>query len=80
MVEALEDTNESVISHRQNDVLRVLTVVTVILLPLTLITGIFGMNVHFPGFETGAAFWAIVGFMLGLALALTAFFRLKRWL
>ena len=36
-----------------------------ILLPLTLITGIFGMNVHFPGFETGAAFWAIVGFMLG---------------
>jgi magnesium transporter len=80
VVEALEDTNESVISHRQNDVLRVLTVVTVILLPLTLITGIFGMNVHFPGFETGAAFWVIVGFMLGLALALTAFFSLKRWL
>jgi magnesium transporter len=80
VVEALEDTNESVISHRQNDVLRVLTVVTVILLPLTLITGIFGMNVHFPGFETAAAFWGIIGFMAGLALALTAFFRLKRWL
>jgi magnesium transporter len=80
VVEALEDTNESVISHRQNDVLRVLTVVTVILLPLTLITGIFGMNVHFPGFETGAAFWAIVGFMLGLGLGLTLFFRFKRWL
>jgi magnesium transporter len=80
VVEALEDTNESVISHRQNDVLRFLTVVTVILLPLTLITGIFGMNVHFPGFETSAAFWAIVGFMLGLGLGLTAFFRYKRWL
>src|SRR3954471_18919908 len=80
VVEALEDTNESVISHRQNDVLRFLTVVTVILLPLTLITGIFGMNVHFPGFETAAAFWAIIGFMLGLALGLTAFFRYKRWL
>jgi magnesium transporter len=80
VVEALEDTNESVISHRQNDVLRVLTVVTVILLPLTLITGVFGMNVHFPGFETSAAFWAIVGFMLGLGLGLTAFFRYKRWL
>jgi magnesium transporter len=80
VVEALEDTNESVISHRQNDVLRVLTVVTVILLPLTLITGIFGMNVHFPGFETAAAFWVIAGFMLGLAIGLTAFFRLKRWL
>ena len=55
------------ISHRQNDVLRILTVVSVILLPLTLITGIFGMNVHFPGFETAAAFWAIFGLMLGLA-------------
>ena len=80
VVEALEDTNESVISHRQNDVLRVLTVVTVILLPLTLITGIFGMNVHFPGFETATAFWAIAGFMLGLGIGLTAFFRYKRWL
>jgi magnesium transporter len=80
VVEALEDTNESVISHRQNDVLRVLTVVTVILLPLTLITGIFGMNVHFPGFESSAGFWVLVGFMAGLALGLTAFFHLKRWL
>jgi magnesium transporter len=80
VVEALEDTNESVISHRQNDVLRVLTVVTVILMPLTLITGIFGMNVHFPGFEGATAFWVIVAFMVGLALGLTAFFRLKRWL
>src|SRR6266576_7151889 len=48
VIEGLEDTNESVISHRQNNVLRVLTVVSVILLPLTLISGIFGMNVHFP--------------------------------
>jgi len=80
VVEALEDTNESVISHRQNDVLRFLTVVTVILLPLTLITGIFGMNVHFPGFGTAAAFWAIIGGMVSLAIGLTAFFRLKRWL
>src|SRR5881396_697309 len=59
VVEALEDTNESVISHRQNDVLRVLTIFSVILLPLTLITGFFGMNVHFPGYETIWAFWSI---------------------
>jgi magnesium transporter len=80
VVEALEDTNESVISHRQNDVLRVLTVVTVILLPLTLITGIFGMNVHFPGFGGATAFWIVVAFMAGIALGLTAFFSYKRWL
>ena len=80
VVEALEDSNESVIAHRQNDVLRILTVFSVVLLPLTLLSGIFGMNVHFPGFETAAAFWAICGFMLGLAIGLTAFFRYKRWL
>src|SRR3982751_455633 len=72
VVEALEDTNESVIAHKQNDVLRVLTVFSVILLPLTLITGIFGMNVHFPGFDTAAAFWAIVGFMAATGIALVA--------
>jgi magnesium transporter len=80
VVEALEDTNESAISHRQNDVLRVLTVVSVILLPLTLITGIFGMNVHFPGFETAAAWWAIFAGMVALAVSLITFFRLKGWL
>src|SRR5881227_4051081 len=80
VVEALESTNESVISHRQNDVLRVLTVVSVILLPLTLVTGIFGMNVRFPGWETSAGFWTILGVMLAIAGGLVGFFRFKRWL
>jgi magnesium transporter len=80
VVEALEDTNESAINHRQNDILRVLTVVSVILLPMTLITGIFGMNVRFPGFATVTAWWAIVAAMVALAVSLAAFFRYKRWL
>jgi magnesium transporter len=80
VVEALEGTNESVIAHKQNDVLRVLTVFSVILLPLTLITGIFGMNVHFPGFDTAAAWWGIVGAMLATAATLIGFFRWKKWL
>ena len=80
VVEALEDTNESAINHRQNDILRVLTVVSVILLPMTLVTGIFGMNVRFPGFETAAAWWGIIAGMLALAVCLAAFFRYKRWL
>ena len=49
VVEALESTNESVLSHRLNDSFRILTAASVILLPLTLIASIFGMNVHFPG-------------------------------
>ncbi|HEU5279986.1 MAG TPA: magnesium transporter CorA family protein [Gaiellaceae bacterium] len=80
VVEALEATNESVISHRQNNVLRLLTVMSVIILPVTLITGIFGMNVHFPGYGTAEAFWIIIAAMIGTAASLAAFFRYKGWL
>jgi magnesium transporter len=80
VVEALESTNESVISHRQNDVLRILTVFSVVLLPLTLITGFFGMNVRFPGFETMWAFWVIFIGMCVALIGMLALFRLKRWL
>jgi magnesium transporter len=80
VVDGLESTNESVISHRQNDVLRVLTIFSVIMLPLTLISGIFGMNVHFPGFDTHAAFWVIVAAMAVTLICMLGFFRFKRWL
>jgi magnesium transporter len=80
VVEALESTNESVISHRQNDVLRLLTVFSVIILPLTLISGIFGMNVLFPGEHTHAAFWVIVGLMVAVIVGMVGFFKYKRWL
>jgi magnesium transporter len=80
VVEGLESTNESVISHRQNDVLRLLTVISVTILPLTLVTGLFGMNVLFPGEGTHEAFWVIVAALLGIAVATLGFFRWKRWL
>jgi magnesium transporter len=79
VVEALEATNEAALSHRQNDVLRVLTVFSVLLLPLTLIASVFGMNVAFPGHGTAAAFWVLLGVMVGVLAGLLAFFRLKRF-
>ena len=80
VVEALEDTNESLISHQQNDILYVLTIFSVVMLPLTVLTGFFGMNVHFPGFETWGAFWASLGLMAVAIVGMLAFFRWKRWL
>ena len=80
VVEALESTNESVISHQQSDVLRLLTVFTVIVLPLTMLTGVFGMNVAFPGEGTQAAFWVIVALLAGVLAGMVGFFRWKRWL
>jgi magnesium transporter len=80
VVEALEDTNESLISHQQNDILYVLTIFSVVMLPLTFITGFFGMNVHFPGFDTFSGFLGTVGAMVLIVLAMLGFFRWKRWL
>ena len=79
-VEALEATNESVLSHQLNDVLRVLTVLSVVFLPLTLIASIFGMNVHVPGEEQAVPFWVIIALMLVLGAGMIAFFKRRHWL
>jgi magnesium transporter len=76
VIEALEQTNESVISHRQNYRLQLLTVFSVLFLPLTLISGIFGMNFAFS--STG--FITIVAILGTVFLSAVAFFRWKRWL
>ncbi len=80
VVEGLESTNESVISHKQNDVLRILTLFGAIFLPLTFISGIFGMNVNFPGEGTSEAFWTIASAMIVTIIGLVGWFHLKRWL
>ncbi|HVA32121.1 MAG TPA: magnesium transporter CorA family protein [Gaiellaceae bacterium] len=80
VVEALESTNESLISHQQNDILYVLTIFSVVMLPLTFITGLFGMNVNFPGFNSTTDFWVTLGLIIATVASMLAFFRWKRWL
>jgi magnesium transporter len=80
VVEALEDTNESVISHRVNDVLRVLTAFSVVILPLTLIASVWGMNVAVPGEGGETAFWIIVAAMVSLLVGMVGYFRSRGWL
>ncbi len=80
VVEALEDTNESVISHRVNDILRVLTSISVIVLPLTFIASLWGMNVGVPGEGDSEDFYAIVGVCVVILIAMLAFFRRRGWL
>ena len=68
------------LSHRLNDSFRILTAASVILLPLTLIASIFGMNVHFPGEGDTFAFFAILALMALVLIALTLYFRRRGWL
>jgi magnesium transporter len=80
IVDGLESTNESVLSHRLNDGLSVLTAVSVILLPLTLVASVFGMNVHFPGESSPEAFWVILVVMVAILSGMILFFRRRGWL
>ena len=80
VIEALESTNESVLSHRLNDSFRILTAASVVLLPLTLIASIFGMNVQFPGEGQLVTFYLILALMAVLLVALVILFRRRGWL
>ena len=80
VIEGLDSTNESFISHKQQYRLQLLTVVSVILLPLTLLASVFGMNVGVPGEGSTGPFWVLVGFMVALGVGLLALFRWRRWL
>ncbi|PIZ73091.1 magnesium transporter CorA [Candidatus Peregrinibacteria bacterium CG_4_10_14_0_2_um_filter_43_11] len=83
VIESLEDTNESLLSHNINLTMRTLTVFSAIMLPLTFITGLFGMNVKFPfqdAPENIEHFWRIIIGMIILAISLFGVFKLKKWL
>jgi len=80
VIEALESTNESVLSHRLNDSFRILTAASVVLMPLTLIASIFGMNVQFPGEGQLVTFYLILALMAVLLTALVILFRRRGWL
>ena len=77
---ALEDTNQSLLSTKTNEVIRVLTVFSVILLPLTLIASIWGMNVNLPFSNSPIGFGIILLIMLFSMFFLIFYFRKKRWI
>jgi magnesium transporter len=68
-------------AHRTSEIMRTLTVITALFMPLTLITGIFGMNfVKMPLLGNAEGFWIIMGAMAGLVVLLLGYFRSKRYL
>lgn len=69
-------------SNRMNEIMKVLTVVATIFMPLTLISGIYGMNLvagMWPPVRAAWSFWAVSGFMALLAVWMVWFFRRRKW-
>jgi magnesium transporter len=80
-VETAVQLHFSMTAHRTNEIMRTLTAITAVFLPLTLITGIFGMNFeHIPGMSSASGFWITVGAMAVIGLLQVVFFRAQRFL
>jgi magnesium transporter len=76
------EAHVSNVSNRLNAVMKVLTVIATIFMPLTVLTGLFGMNVHFPLLPGGAEaqFWWILGMMVVVCGVMLWWFRTRDWI
>lgn len=80
-IEALHNTNESLISFRLNDIMKLLTIISVIIIPGNLIASLFGMNTVFtPLVHNPNGFYVIVLSMLLIMTTLIFIFKRKKWL
>jgi len=82
MIEVLNSTNESMLNYRISDIMKTLTIFSVIVFPLTLLAAIFGMNTMggMPLAENENGFWIIIIIMLIGCLGMLVFFERKKWL
>ncbi len=80
-VSGLFDIYTSAVSHRMNEVMKVLTIVATFFIPLTFIAGIYGMNFKFmPELESQWGYPVVLLAMLGLGIGMFVFFKVKKWL
>jgi magnesium transporter len=81
LVASLQETNESIISHNTNNVIKILTVFSVVMLPLTFITGFYGMNVDtLPYANSPYSIEIIAGILVFIVISMIGYFRYRRWL
>lgn len=80
-IDALHQTNESLISYKSNQIIKTLTIFSVIVFPLTLLAAVFGMNVvNMPLVGDHLGFWEILALMFLLSLGMLSYFKYRKWL
>jgi magnesium transporter len=80
-IDALEDTNNALVTFKLNDIMRTLTIFSVIVFPLTLMAAIFGMNsVQMPFINDPIGFWKILSLMALASISMYLYFRHKKWI
>ncbi len=79
--EVLQHTSESILTHKLNEIIKILTIISVIMLPLTVITGFYGMNVvGLPLANHKLASEFIIGILTVVILVMLLYFNRKKWL
>ncbi len=80
IINSFADTADTLASYRINEVMRILTVISVIMLPLTLISSIYGMNINLPFADDPRAFTMAAGIMFLIVILMLAWFRKRHWM
>jgi magnesium transporter len=81
LLSGMVDLYVSTVSHRLNEIIKVLTIISTIFIPLTFIVGVYGMNFeHMPEFGYRWSYPLLWGIMILIAAAMMVFFRRKRWI
>lgn len=81
MLSGMLDIYLTNVSNRMNEVMKVLTIITTIFIPLSFITGIYGMNFRYmPGLASPLGFWAILGLMGVVFLLMLLYFKRRHWM
>jgi len=80
LIEGLSTTFDSLQTNKTNEIMKILTLISSIVLPLTLLTGIYGMNVLLPLESDKSAFWIIMALMLGIGVGMIILFKKKKWM
>ncbi len=80
-INALHEANSTLVDYRVNEILKILTIFSVIVFPLTLIAALFGMNTKFiPIVGSDFDFWKVVGIMAAGAITMLGIFKWKKWI
>ena len=80
LIEGLSQTFDSMQTNKTNDTMKILTIISSIILPLTFITGLYGMNVMLPFQEQPWAFYGLIGVMVLVATVFIIIFKRRNWM
>lgn len=80
LIEGLSKTFDSMQTNKTNEIMKILTLISSIILPLTFITSLYGMNVRLPLESQPTAFWILLAGMGVLSIAMIIYFKRRKWM